>query len=208
MVLDFGTLVEGYPSDQTRTLLFAGDPPEGFVEVHDVVREAQAAGVAAVEPARPPARSVVEAAGYGDAFVHRTGHGVGLEIHQEPYVAAGSDVELEPGMVFSVEPGIYLDGRFGVRIEDLVAVTDDGAERLNTTVAAGTHAPSGRQSVPFAPSARSYRAIRPVELSVPTSTGRLPADPPRVDGSPTPGVVTREPQWNERRETRTGTADG
>ncbi|MFB6080857.1 MAG: aminopeptidase P family protein [Haloferacaceae archaeon] len=139
VVLDFGTLVDGYPSDQTRTLVFAGDPPEGFVAVHETVREAQAAGVAAVEPGATAGevdratRAVIEAAGYGDEFVHRTGHGVGLEIHEEPFVAAGSDVRLEPGMVFSVEPGIYLDGRFGVRIEDLVVVTADGAERLNAT---------------------------------------------------------------------------
>ncbi|MFB6281773.1 MAG: aminopeptidase P family protein [Haloferacaceae archaeon] len=139
VVLDFGTRIGGYPSDQTRTLVFDGDPPEGFAAVHGAVREAQAAGVAAVEPGATAgavdraARAVIEAAGYGDAFVHRTGHGVGLEIHEEPYIAADSGVELEPGMVFSVEPGVYLEGRFGVRIEDLVVVTGDGARRLNTT---------------------------------------------------------------------------
>ncbi|MFB6302704.1 MAG: M24 family metallopeptidase [Haloferacaceae archaeon] len=139
VVLDFGTLIDGYPSDQTRTLVFAGDPPAEFTAVHDVVREAQAAGIAAVEPGTTAgevdraARDAIEAAGYGDAFVHRTGHGVGLEIHEEPYIASGNDVELEPGMVFSVEPGVYLEGRFGVRIEDLVVVTADGAERLNAT---------------------------------------------------------------------------
>jgi Xaa-Pro aminopeptidase len=76
---------------------------------------------------------VIEAAGYGDRFVHRTGHGVGLDVHEEPYVAAGSDVELDVGMAFSIEPGVYLPGEFGVRIEDLVVVTPDGAERLNDT---------------------------------------------------------------------------
>ena len=137
VVLDFGTRVDGYPSDITRTVVFEGDPPAEFETVHEVVLAAQTAAVAAVEPgveARAvdrAARDVIEAAGYGEAFVHRTGHGVGLEIHEEPYVTAESTTTLEPGMTFSVEPGIYLEERFGVRIEDLVVVTDDGCERLN-----------------------------------------------------------------------------
>lgn len=139
VVLDFGTLVDGYPSDQTRTLCFGGAPDSRVRAVHDVVRAAQRAGVAAVEPGATAgavdaaAREVIAEAGHGDAFVHRTGHGVGLEVHEEPYVAQGSDRELEPGMVFSVEPGVYLEGGFGVRVEDLVVVTEDGAERLNRT---------------------------------------------------------------------------
>ncbi|OTE98620.1 aminopeptidase P family protein [Halorubrum sp. SD683] len=139
VVLDFGTRVDGYPSDQTRTLLFGEEPDEAYAEVHEVVREAQAAAVEAVAPGVPAsavdraARDVIEAAGYGDAFVHRTGHGVGLDVHEEPYLVAGNDRQLEPGMVCSVEPGIYLDGRFGCRIEDLVVVSEDGCERLNRT---------------------------------------------------------------------------
>jgi len=139
VVLDFGTRVDGYPSDQTRTLVFDGEPPAAYRRVHDAVREAQAAAVEAVEPGVTAgsidraARAVIESAGYGDAFVHRTGHGVGLDIHEEPYIVADSDRTLEPGMVFSVEPGVYLDGEFGCRIEDLVVVTDDGCERLNDT---------------------------------------------------------------------------
>ncbi|MDB2242514.1 aminopeptidase P family protein [Halorubrum ezzemoulense] len=139
VVLDFGTRVDGYPSDQTRTLVFGEEPDEAYAEVHEVVREAQAAAVEAVVPGVPAsavdraAREVIEAAGYGDAFVHRTGHGVGLDVHEEPYLVAGNDRQLEPGMVCSVEPGIYLDGRFGCRIEDLVVVTEDGCERLNRT---------------------------------------------------------------------------
>jgi len=139
VVLDFGARVDGYVSDQTRTLVFDGDPPEAFERVHAVVREAQRAGVDAVAPGVTAAavdraaREVIEDAGYGEAFVHRTGHGVGLDVHEEPYVVAGNDLELEPGMAFSVEPGIYLPGEFGVRIEDLVVVTEDGAERLNHT---------------------------------------------------------------------------
>jgi Xaa-Pro aminopeptidase len=139
VVLDFGTRVDGYPSDQTRTLVFDGEPPAAYRRVHEAVREAQAAAVAAVEPGVTAgsidraAREVIESAGYGDAFVHRTGHGVGLDVHEEPYIVADSDRTLEPGMVFSVEPGVYLDGEFGCRIEDLVVVTDDGCERLNDT---------------------------------------------------------------------------
>jgi Xaa-Pro aminopeptidase len=139
VVLDFGTRVDGYPSDQTRTLVFDGEPPAEYERVHETVRAAQAAAVEAVEPGVAAeaidraARDVIEDAGYGDAFFHRTGHGVGLDVHEEPYIVAGNDRELEPGMVFSVEPGIYLDGRFGCRIEDLVVVTEDGCERLNDT---------------------------------------------------------------------------
>jgi len=137
VVLDFGTRYDHYPSDQTRTVVFAGDPPEGFEEVFAAVRDAQAAAVAAVEPGvtaesvDAAAREVIEARGYGDRFIHRTGHGVGLDVHEEPYIVTGNDRELEPGMVFSVEPGIYLPGEYGVRVEDLVVVTEDGHERLN-----------------------------------------------------------------------------
>ncbi|AZH25512.1 M24 family metallopeptidase [Haloplanus aerogenes] len=139
VVLDFGTRVEGYVSDQTRTIVFDGEPSEEFERVHDVVREAQSAGVAAVEPGVTTGavdravREIIEDAGYGDRFVHRTGHGVGLDVHEAPNVAADGETELEPGMVFSVEPGVYLPDRFGVRVEDLVVVTGDGAERLNHT---------------------------------------------------------------------------
>ena len=137
VVLDFGAYVDGYPGDQTRTVVFAGDPPGEFERVHDVVCEAQQAAVEAVGPGVTAeevdraAREVIADAGYGEEFVHRTGHGVGLDVHEDPYIVAGNDEELEPGMVFSVEPGVYLPGEFGVRVEDLVAVTEDGCERLN-----------------------------------------------------------------------------
>lgn len=144
IVLDFGAFVDAdletgtarYPGDQTRTIV-VGEPPAEYERVHEVVAEAQETAVEAVEPGVAAgeidraARSVIENAGYGDAFVHRTGHGVGLEVHEPPYIVAGNDRELEPGTVFSVEPGIYLEDRFGVRIEDLVIVTEDGCERLN-----------------------------------------------------------------------------
>ncbi|NUB93912.1 aminopeptidase P family protein [Haloterrigena sp. SYSU A558-1] len=148
IVLDFGAFVDAdledgtgrYPGDQTRTIVVGdapGDEYDRYERVHEVVREAHRAAVEAVEPGATAgavdraARSVIEDAGYGDEFVHRTGHGVGLEVHEPPYIVADNDRKLEPGMVFSVEPGIYLEGEFGVRIEDLVVVTEDGAERLN-----------------------------------------------------------------------------
>ncbi|WP_435358361.1 M24 family metallopeptidase [Haloarchaeobius sp. DFWS5] len=137
VVLDFGAWVDHYPGDQTRTVVFAGDPPARFEEVHELVCDALDAGVAAVEPGVEAqavdraAREVIEDAGYGDQFIHRTGHGVGLDVHEPPYIVEGNALELEPGMVFSVEPGVYIEGEFGVRVEDLVVVTEDGCERLN-----------------------------------------------------------------------------
>ena len=139
VVLDFGTRVDGYPSDQTRTLVLGGEADDPVRAVHDLVREAQQVAVDAVEPGVTAAdvdraaREVIEDAGYGDEFIHRTGHGVGLDVHEEPFIVAGNDRELEPGMVFSVEPGVYVPDEFGVRIEDLIVVTEDGCERLNTT---------------------------------------------------------------------------
>jgi D-alanyl-D-alanine dipeptidase len=136
VVLDFGGEIGGYYSDTSRTVV-VGEPPEGFLEVYEVVRRAQDAGFEAVRPGVAAqdidraARAVIEGAGFGERFVHRTGHGIGLEVHEPPYLVEGNADALERGMTFSIEPGIYLEGRFGVRIEDIVAVTEDGAERLN-----------------------------------------------------------------------------
>ena len=138
VVLDFGGLMFGYGSDTTRTVC-VGEPTDEIREVHEVVRQAQEAGVAAVRPGVAcqdidrAARAVITEAGYGDAFIHRTGHGIGVTTHEPPYMVEGEEQPLVPGMCFSVEPGIYLSGRFGVRIEDIVTVTDDGVRRLNTT---------------------------------------------------------------------------
>ena len=138
VVLDFGGLRYGYGSDTTRTVS-VGEPSEEVRRVHDVVREAQQAGVDAVRPGVScqdvdrAARAVITSAGYGDAFIHRTGHGIGVTTHEPPYMVEGEERPLVPGMCFSVEPGIYLPGRFGVRIEDIVTVTDGGVRRLNTT---------------------------------------------------------------------------
>ena len=136
VVLDFGGELAGYYSDTTRTVA-VGEPPAGFERVYGLVREAQAAAVDVIRPGLPieeidrTARGIIDDGGFGERFIHRTGHGIGLEVHEPPYVIEGNRTLLEPGMTFSVEPGIYLEGEFGVRIEDIVAVTDDGVERLN-----------------------------------------------------------------------------
>lgn len=139
VVVDIGgTMPSGYCSDSTRTYLLAGTPDPHFLAYYEVLHGAQRAAVAAVRPGvtaeavDAAARDVIAAAGYGDAFLHRTGHGIGLDGHEEPYVVAGNDLPLEPGMAFSVEPGIYLAGRHGARIEDIVVCTADGVQRLNT----------------------------------------------------------------------------
>ena len=139
VVVDIGgTTATGYCSDSTRTYALGG-PPADFADYYPVLQAAQAAAVDAVRPGvsaesiDAAARDVIAAAGYGEAFVHRTGHGIGLEAHEDPYIVAGNDLPLEPGMAFSVEPGIYLPGRHGARIEDIVVVTEDGVERLNRT---------------------------------------------------------------------------
>ncbi|HYT09395.1 MAG TPA: Xaa-Pro peptidase family protein [Mycobacteriales bacterium] len=140
VVVDIGgTTADGYCSDSTRTYVAGAEPAADFAAYYAVLEEAQRAAVAAVRPGvaaqavDAAARDVISAAGYGDAFVHRTGHGIGLEPHEQPYIVAGNTQPLEPGMAFSVEPGIYLAGRHGARIEDIVAVTADGVERLNRT---------------------------------------------------------------------------
>ncbi|MGC0328881.1 Xaa-Pro aminopeptidase [Streptomyces sp. SAI-170] len=138
VVLDFGGLRRGYGSDTTRTV-HVGEATEEERRVHDIVRAAQEAGFAAVRPGAAcqdvdrAARAVIADAGYGEYFIHRTGHGIGVTTHEPPYMIEGEEQELVPGMCFSVEPGIYLPGRFGVRIEDIVTVTPDGGRRLNDT---------------------------------------------------------------------------
>jgi Xaa-Pro aminopeptidase len=138
VVLDFGGLQDGYGSDTTRTV-HVGEPTGEEREVFEVVRRAQQAAFEAVRPGIAcqevdrVARKVITDAGYGEYFIHRTGHGIGLTTHEPPYMVEGETHALEPGMCFSIEPGIYLPGRFGVRIEDIVTVTEDGGRRLNNT---------------------------------------------------------------------------
>jgi len=138
VVFDFGALYKGYCSDTTRTLCI-GEPSEKMVKVHNIVREAQEIGVKTVRPGIKAkevdlaVRNYIESKGYGKYFTHRTGHGIGLDVHEEPYITAISEKILEPGMAFSIEPGIYIEGEFGVRIEDIVIVTDDGCIRMNNS---------------------------------------------------------------------------
>lgn len=137
VVVDIGgTMPDGYCSDSTRTYA-VGEPEAEFLAYYEVLREAQRAACEHVRPGvscesvDAAARDVITAAGYGDSFFHRTGHGIGLETHEEPYIVSGNTELLEPGMAFSIEPGIYLDGQFGARIEDIVVCTADGREILN-----------------------------------------------------------------------------
>ena len=135
VIIDVGALVDGYRSDMTRTFVL-GDPSDQAAAMLDAVGRSQSAGVAAVRPGvaagdiDSACRSVLDAAGMGDAFVHGTGHGVGLDVHELPRVASGSGAELRPGNVLTVEPGVYFPGFGGVRVEDLLVVTDSGSRPL------------------------------------------------------------------------------
>ncbi|MEN8041033.1 MAG: Xaa-Pro peptidase family protein [Actinomycetota bacterium] len=138
VVVDFGGHQRGYASDTTR-MFVVGEAPYGFDDAYDVLRRAQAAAVEAVRPGvtaesvDAAARDIITDGGYGDLFIHRTGHGIGMDTHEHPYVVEGNTRVLEPGMAFSIEPGIYNPGEWGMRIEDIVTVTNDGVERLNRT---------------------------------------------------------------------------
>ena len=137
VVVDIGGPYEpGYNSDSTRTYSL-GEPSPEVAEQYSILQRAQQVAVQAVRPGvtaeqvDAAARDVLADAGLADYFVHRTGHGIGLSVHEEPYIVAGNDLPLQPGMAFSVEPGIYFPGKWGARIEDIVIVTADGAEPVN-----------------------------------------------------------------------------
>ena len=141
LLLDLGGRLSGYCSDITRTVWIRGEdgsgPDPGFVSLYEAVeRSSEAArqqvrsGIA-VEAVDRAAREVIEEAGYGEQFIHRTGHGIGLEVHEDPYIVTGNTELLVPGHAFSVEPGIYFEGRYGARIEDIVVCTEAGAQVLN-----------------------------------------------------------------------------
>jgi Xaa-Pro aminopeptidase len=144
LTLDFGVILKGYCSDMTRTV-FLGQPTRRERFTYDAVREAQQAAVAAVKPGvscgevDEAARSVLRKSGLAEHFTHSTGHGVGLEIHEAPRVAVGQSQALLPGMVVTIEPGVYIAGQFGVRIEDMVAVTREGGQVLTPASTGWTH---------------------------------------------------------------------
>lgn len=135
IIIDIGASLGGYKSDITR-VVFLGKPEEEFLAAYETVRKANEAGRKAVRPGAAAeevdraAREVVRHAGLGDYFIHRTGHGLGMDIHESPWIQEGSKTVLEPGMVFSIEPGVYLPGGYGIRVEDIVAVTENGVRVL------------------------------------------------------------------------------
>lgn len=137
VVIDVGGRLDGYVSDITR-MAFIAEPTDRYLEIHSIVEAAVVAGLAASKPGATcaevdaAARGVIEDAGYGEYFVHRTGHGLGLSVHEPPWIMRGNEVELRPGVVHSVEPGIYLPGEFGVRLEEIVHVTETGCERFSS----------------------------------------------------------------------------
>jgi len=136
VLIDIGGRKGTFPSDMTRMSVL-GEPPEGYLEIHTIVERAVQAALSAAKPGvmakdvDDAARGVITEAGYGEFFVHRTGHGLGIDIHEPPYITATSEVVLDEGMVFSIEPGIYLQGRFGVRLEEIVILRADGPEILS-----------------------------------------------------------------------------
>jgi Xaa-Pro aminopeptidase len=137
VVCDFGGTMDGYCSDITRTVWTGDSPAPEFADLYAVLQRAQAVGVASAlagttcESVDAAARRIITEGGFGEAFIHRTGHGIGLEEHEDPYIVAGNALPLVPGHAFSVEPGIYLSDRFGARIEDIVVVTESGPMALN-----------------------------------------------------------------------------
>ena len=136
IVVDYGGRVRGYGSDTTRTFC-VGAAPDGFEEAYAVLREAQRAAVDAVRPGVTAAsidgvaRTIIADAGYGDYFIHRLGHGIGLDAHEQPYLVEGNAQVIEAGMAFSIEPGIYVPDQWGMRIEDIVVAVDGGVDRLH-----------------------------------------------------------------------------
>ncbi|MFP9136938.1 M24 family metallopeptidase [Devosia sp. XGJD_8] len=146
VLIDTGGRIHGYPSDMTRVGYF-GSKPQGFEEIHAILDRAVTAAIAAARPGvaasavDKAARDVITEAGYGPNFLHRTGHGLGIDVHETPYITATSPTVLEEGMVFSIEPGIYLQGRFGLRLEEIVIIRNGKAEILSemprTAIAGG-----------------------------------------------------------------------
>jgi Xaa-Pro aminopeptidase len=137
VVIDIGGRKNGFPSDITR-MAVVGRPPEAYGQIHTIVEKAVQAALKAAKPGvkakdvDAAARNVIADAGYGEYFVHRTGHGLGIDIHEPPYITSTSETVLEEGMVFSIEPGIYMPGKFGLRLEEIVILREDGPEILSS----------------------------------------------------------------------------
>jgi Xaa-Pro aminopeptidase len=138
VIIDIGCMADGYPSDITRTVAFGEPSDPEAAAVYEIVNEAHWAAREAAKPGMSGqdvdavARKVITDAGYGEQFIHRTGHGIGLSTHEPPDIVKGNFEPLHPGMCFSIEPGIYLPGRFGVRIENIVTMTNEGVRSLNS----------------------------------------------------------------------------
>ena len=136
VLCDFGGTMDGYCSDITRCV-YLGTPPSELVEAYEVLKAAQQSAVASARVGTPceeidaAARSIIAQAGYGEYFIHRTGHGIGLDAHEDPYIVAGNTAALEAGNAFSIEPGIYIPGKWGMRLEDIVVATDEGPLPMN-----------------------------------------------------------------------------
>jgi Xaa-Pro dipeptidase len=137
LLFDCGVAHHSYMADITRTFA-VGEPDPELVEIYEIVKKANAAARRYAGPGDRAeeidgvARQVIERAGYGQHFIHRTGHGLGLEVHEPPYIVDGNDTVLRPGMTFTIEPGIYLPGKGGIRIEDDIVITEEGCESLTT----------------------------------------------------------------------------
>ncbi len=135
IIIDIGASLNGYKSDITR-VVFLGDPEKEFLDAYELVRSANTRGRETVRPGIPAeevdraTRAVISEKGMGGNFIHRTGHGLGMDIHEEPWIQEGNTISLEEGMVFSVEPGVYVTGKLGIRVEDIVAVTAEGVRTL------------------------------------------------------------------------------
>jgi Xaa-Pro aminopeptidase len=137
VMFDFGGVVDGYCSDFGRTVV-AGEPPDGLVEAYDVLLAAQEAGRAAARAGvracdvNAACRAPIEDAGLGEHFRHRMGHGIGMDVHERPFLSTEDETPLEPGMTFTDEPSIIVPGRFSIRIEDIIVVEEGGGKKLNS----------------------------------------------------------------------------
>ena len=202
VLCDFGGTMAGYCSDTTRCV-FTGSPPTEIADAYAVLHEAQQASVAAAVVGTPcqevdrVARRIIADAGFGDYFVHRTGHGIGMEEHEDPYIVEGNDRPLVAGHAFSVEPGIYVPGRWGMRLEDIVVATDAGPEPLNASDHASSRSDglrSGRRT-----SQPTSGRGRPDSETIAPSTDRADLDQGRSNSDSSAAGRRWSGRWRRRR---------